>query len=220
MKKIISFSLWGDNPKYTIGALKNVDIASEIYPDWICRFYIGKSTPYNIINELKSKKQVEVIEMEEYGEWNSMFWRFLPIGDDDVSVMLSRDCDSRLSMREKYCVDEFLNSDKQFHTMIDHPFHNGIMGGMWGAKKGVLNNIKKLIEKWPKTNKWQTDQSFLNNIISPIVSENILIHDSIHKRNFPTKRENYHFVGEIYDGDDNRQDHWGVFTSPEYKHLD
>jgi hypothetical protein len=38
-------------------------------------------------------------------------------------------------MREKYCVDEFINSDKKFHRMLDHPWHNGIMGGMWGAKR-------------------------------------------------------------------------------------
>ena len=52
MKKIISFSLWGDNPKYTIGAIKNAEIAKEIYPDWICRFYLGKSTPIEIVKDL------------------------------------------------------------------------------------------------------------------------------------------------------------------------
>jgi hypothetical protein len=54
MKKIISFSLWGDNPKYTVGAIKNAELALSIYPDWICRYYIGKSTPQEIIDELKS----------------------------------------------------------------------------------------------------------------------------------------------------------------------
>ena len=38
MKKIIAFSLWGDQPKYTVGAIKNADLAKEIYPDWTCRF--------------------------------------------------------------------------------------------------------------------------------------------------------------------------------------
>lgn len=220
MKKIISFSLWGDNPKYTIGAIKNANIALTIYPDWICRFYIGKSTPIDIIEELKTKKNVEVIEMEHQGEWNSMFWRFLPISEDDVELMISRDCDSRLSMREKYCVDEFINSDKKFHRMLDHPWHNGIMGGMWGAKKGILSNMKNLIDGWSKTNEWQTDQSFLNTIIAPIVLETTLTHDSINLQNFPTKRENYNFVGEVYGADEIRYEHWCVFTFPEFKHLD
>ncbi len=34
MNKVISFSLWGDNPKYTIGAIKNAELSKTIYPDW------------------------------------------------------------------------------------------------------------------------------------------------------------------------------------------
>ncbi len=220
MKKIISFSLWGTNPKYTHGALKNADLAEEIYPNWICRFYVGTSTPSDIITQLESKKNVEIVRMEEEGEWNSMFWRFFPIGDDDTEIMLSRDCDSRLSLREKICVEEFINSDKHFHRMIDHPWHGGIMGGMWGAKKGILKNIKDLISSWPMTNKWQTDQSFLNAIVYPLVAHDLITHDSISMRNFPVKREDYKFVGESYDWNDVRHESWCVFTFPQYEHLD
>jgi hypothetical protein len=212
-KKIISFSLWGTNPKYTYGALRNAELAPEIYPGWICRYYIGKSTPQEIIDELKSKSHVEVVLMDEDGDWNGMFWRFYPISDIDVEIMLSRDCDSRLSYREKCCVDEFVSSNKMFHSMIDHPFHNGIMGGMWGVKTGILKDMKKLIDDWDKTNTWQTDQSFLNTIIKPIVQDNMLIHDSINLKNFPTKRENFHFVGEIFDSNDVRGDHYGVLIN-------
>ena len=210
MKKIISFSLWGINPKYTIGAIKNANLALEIYPDWICRYYVGKSVPEQIVEELVQKSNVEVIHMDEQGSWNSMFWRFYPISDNNIEVMLSRDCDSRLSIREKLCVDKFMESDKLFHSMIDHPFHHGIMGGMWGAKNGILKEMKTLISNWSKTDSWQTDQSFLNSIIYPIISNKILLHDSINLKNFPSKRENYHFVGEIFDENDTRADHYGV----------
>ena len=30
MKKIISFSLWGDNPKYTIGAIENAKLSKSL----------------------------------------------------------------------------------------------------------------------------------------------------------------------------------------------
>jgi protein O-GlcNAc transferase len=216
MKKIISFSLWGDNPKYTVGAIKNADLALDIYPDWICRFYIGKSTPISIVNELKMKSNTEIIKMNEDGDWNSMFWRFLPISEDDTDIMISRDCDSRLSNREKQCVYEFIESDKMFHTMIDHPFHGGIMGGMWGCKKGILKEMKEYINNWNKTNNWQTDQSFLNTIIAPIVSDTILVHDSINLKNFTTQRENYHYVGEPFESNEDRSEHWSVFTFPEF----
>ena len=32
--KIISFSLYGDNPKYTEGAIRNAEIANEYWPGW------------------------------------------------------------------------------------------------------------------------------------------------------------------------------------------
>jgi len=218
MKKIITFSLWGDNPKYTHGAIRNADLAMDIYPGWICRYYTGKSVPQHIIDELRLRTNTEIIEMDEDGDWNSMFWRFYAI-DDDIDVMLSRDADSRLTIRERLCVDEFLLSDRQFHSMIDHPFHNGIMGGMWGAKKGAISNIKLMIDKWEKTNSWQTDQSFLNTIIAPIVASSYLLHDSINLNNIPHRRENYEYVGEPYGGYDERLEHWIVFTFPQYAHL-
>lgn len=31
MKKIISFSLWGNNPTYNIGAIRNAEIAKDVY---------------------------------------------------------------------------------------------------------------------------------------------------------------------------------------------
>ena len=42
MKKIIAFSLWGDNPKYCIGAIKNAQLRIQYYSDWVCKFYIQK----------------------------------------------------------------------------------------------------------------------------------------------------------------------------------
>jgi hypothetical protein len=106
LKKIISFSLWGTNQKYTYGAIKNADLALTVYPDWICRYYIGNSVPNEVLQELGNRKNVEIVQMNEEGSWNSMFWRFIPICEDDTEIMISRDCDSRLSMREKLCVDD------------------------------------------------------------------------------------------------------------------
>jgi hypothetical protein len=142
MKKLISFCLWGDNPVYNIGAIRNAEIAKEIYPDWVCRYYIGKSTPANTIEKLKTFDNVEIVEMVEEGDWTGMFWRFYPASEEGVDVVIVRDCDSRLNLREKEAVLEWLNSDKGFHIMRDHPAHGTeILGGMWGSKKGVIENI-------------------------------------------------------------------------------
>ena len=203
MKKIISFSLWGDNPKYTIGAIKNAELIDTIYPGWIGRFYCGKSVPIDIIEILKTYTNVEVIEMEENGDWSGMFWRFYACEDSDV--MISRDTDSRLNLREKNAVDELLNSDKDFHIMRDHPYHNAlILGGMWGVRNGILKNIVDLIKNYNKGDFWQVDQNFLREQIYPIVVNTSFVHDSYHNinpwsKNFSIERIDQEFVGDVFD---------------------
>ena len=214
MKKIISFSLWGDSPVYNIGAIRNAELAKEIYPEWICRYYYGTSTLDSTIEKLKTFNNVELINMDVAGDWTGMFWRFYPASDNDVDVVIVRDCDSRLNMREKYAVEEWLNSDKGFHIMRDHPAHGTeILGGMWGSKKGTVGDIKKMINDYVKGNFWQVDQNFLKDMIYPIVKNNSFVHDEFFERNpFPNKRPSNLFVGQAFNKDDE-------FLHPEHINL-
>ena len=206
MKKIISFCLWGDNPRYTVGALKNADLAKKIYPDWICRYYAGKSTPIETITSLYEKDNTEIFIMNESGDWSGMFWRFLPASDSDVEVMMSRDTDSRLSDREKAAVDEWLASDKGFHIMRDHPAHGTqILGGMWGAKSGSIPEMKSLISEYSKGNFWQVDQNFLREHVWKVVKNSYISHDEyFEKKPFPSSRKPGFFVGQAFDQYDNK----------------
>ena len=52
MKKVISFSIWGNGYRYLGGALQNVELAKHFYPEWVSRFYIGKSTSEDFISKL------------------------------------------------------------------------------------------------------------------------------------------------------------------------
>jgi protein O-GlcNAc transferase len=198
--KVISYSLWGDNPIYIIGAIRNAELAREIYPGWECWFYVGTSVPVYIISRLSMMNNVKVITMSDYGDWTSMFWRFYPASNLEVDVMVSRDTDSRLSYRESEAVASWLKGDKLFHIMRDHPYHNTkILGGMWGVKKGKLNDIKNLIEKYVKGNFWQVDQNFLRDNIYPRIKDDCLVHDPFFdKLSFPTKRNGLDFVGRAF----------------------
>lgn len=205
MKKLISFSLWGDNPIYNVGSIRNAELAKEIYPDWVCRYYIGKSTPKNTLEKLKTFDNVEIVEMNEEGDWTGMFWRFYPASEEGVDVVIVRDCDSRLNLREKEAVLEWLNSDKGFHIMRDHPAHGTeILGGMWGSKKGIIKNMKEMIDEYIKGNFWQVDQNFLREKIYPIVKNNSLVHDEYFEiKPFPSPRVEKKFVGQAFDDKDN-----------------
>lgn len=216
MKRIISFSLWGNHPKYNIGAIENARLANKIYPDWVSRFYLGQSVPSMTIKELKDIPNTELLFMDQAGDWSGMFWRFLPAFDSNIDVMISRDTDSRLSFREKSAVDQWLESDRDFHIMRDHPFHNtAILGGMWGVRKDLLNKLNISLDVPINNNFWQVDQNFLRSSVYPIVYPYAFIHDSYDLMNesathkFPTPRNNYEFVGEIYDEHNHRHpDHY------------
>ena len=209
MKKIIAFSLWGDNPKYCIGAIKNAELLEKIYPDWIGRFYCGQSVPNDIINKLREIQRCEVVIMNEPGDWRGTFWRFYPAGEIDVDVMISRDCDSRLNLREKTAVDQWLKSNKSFHIMRDHPFHDiEILAGMWGVRGNMLYDMKELINDYPKGNFWQVEQKFLKEFIYNRIFEDCFVHDEFFSYNtnayrFPTMRQYQQFVGEPFDENDN-----------------
>lgn len=198
--KVICYSLWGKDPKYTIGAIRNAELIKKVYPGWVARFYCGTSVPPDIIRQLKELES-EVIMMNEPGDWSGMFWRFSAIADPEVEIMLSRDTDSRLTLREKYAVDDWLNSGKLFHIMRDHPWHSTeILGGMWGARKPILQDINHLIAAYNKGDFWQVDQNFLKEIIAPRIAYSFHVHDEFFvKAPFPTKRVGLEFVGQVFD---------------------
>ena len=202
MNKIIAFSLWGDDPKYTVGAIRNAEIAKDLFPDWHCHFYIGEDVPEDIRKSLLDLDAL-IIEMGGSG-WNGMFWRFFAADGDNV--MISRDTDSRLGLREKAAIEAWLKSDKDFHIMRDHPYHaTEILGGMWGARNGILKGIVKLIEDYDTGDfdqKYQVDQNFLREIIYPIVRDNSIVHDEFfEKKPFPDdapSRTPTYFIGQVY----------------------
>jgi len=203
MKKVISYSLWGTNSKYTVGAIWNAETAKEFYPDWVCRFHVGRDVPHLIKEKLSSYENVEIIERTDPCDWTGMFWRFEDASDPNIDVMISRDTDSRLDMREKFAVNEWITSDKGFHIMRDHPYHaTEILGGMWGAKKGVIPNMKEMIQEYVKGDFWQVDQNFLKEKIYPSIKNNACVHDEyFEKKPFPVPRDRGFFVGQAFNAD-------------------
>jgi len=211
-KKVISFSVWGSDTKYTAGAMENVKLQKVIYPDWICRFYCGNNVPSPMVEGLKMMP-CEVVEIDRDGDKDGLFWRFYPVWDPEVDVFVSRDCDSRLSKREADAVAAWLSSDKVVHVMRDSPSHaTSIMGGMWGGKKGFMPEFKQELDAYVaamqptaegdhRTKYFNADQHFLEQKVWPVVRMKTLAHDEFHhytgmEQPFPSARDGSHFVGE------------------------
>jgi protein O-GlcNAc transferase len=223
--KVFSFSIYGNNPIYTIGGVKNAKLVKELFPDWNSIFYIADDVKSDIIEDIKSYGGiVELMPVNE--SFTGMFWRFMAITRLDVDVMIVRDCDSRLSERDVASIDEFLISDKLYHIVRDHPIghHYPINGGMWGCKqnpfiKRINHHINDFLninyrhlyntDEAKKDSIRNADQMFLMQRIYPIAVNNCLVHDEYFKYesfakpiNHDRKLNNYAFIGESIDEND------------------
>ncbi|RXG54129.1 hypothetical protein Avbf_11655 [Armadillidium vulgare] len=140
-------------------------------------------------------------------------WRFAPLGDDQVDVLLSRDLDSEILKREYDAVSEWLNStNKSLHIMRDHPFHCvPMLGGMWGIRtKKPLDRRRlwilrqQMFQKGFNDTETRNDQSILMEILWPEFKTDFIAHDSYccdeidGSSPFPTRREDGKYVGAAF----------------------
>lgn len=177
-KNLITFSLFGNNPLYCVGAVENARLAKQIYPDWIARFYVADDVSEEYISQLKDYG-AEVIICHRNSSYDGLNWRFRPFIDDYVHFWISRDCDSRLSWRERRAVDEWIQSDKSFHLMRDSHNHlYEIMAGMFGVNNKLFHQrYGKINLDNPNANRREDDQTILTNVIWPLIKLDHLCHD-------------------------------------------
>jgi len=206
-KRVISYGLYGTNPKYTHGAIRNAELVETYFPGWVIRFYVGSDVPVEIISKLSSLG-AEIFPIENIkGNIAGMFWRFLVADDPTVDRFIVRDSDSRLNARERFAVEEWINSGKGIHTIRDHVNHRRpLNGGLWGGTKGAINDMTEMVKSWSNKNNYGADLQFLNQIVWEKVKNNQIGHDAYscndfpNSKPFPTKRyNNYQHVGQVFD---------------------
>jgi GR25 family glycosyltransferase involved in LPS biosynthesis len=208
--KVISFCLWGNEKKYTIGLIQNIKLVSKFYPDWKCWIYVHVQTVNeNYINILKSFDNVRIFLKSDpvVRSKRFMLWRLEPILNFSVERFISRDTDTRISPREVLAVIDWIDSNKTLHIMRDHPQHYPkILGGMYGVKCSKnLNDFDWIfdIEKYYIENgEEMDDQGYLEKTFYNMFQNDRIIHDEIKKyegdecKNFSLPFEkNGHFVG-------------------------
>ena len=181
-KRVITYSLYGRTPKYVLGAVRNAELISTIFPGWIARYYVDLvSVPSEIVAALrKLGAELVPIDMTRHGN-QSMFWRFWAAADPTVERFISRDVDSRLMERDAVAVAQWVRSDAPFHVVRDHPSHSlyPMSGGLWGARRGALPQVMDLINRFPTDSKYLTDMLFLNRDVWPIaMRDGVLQHDA------------------------------------------
>jgi len=207
--KVVSFSLFGSDPLYTVGAIRNSELMPIIYPEWSMWVYHDNTVPTEVLQTLQNNK-VKLIQLNGQGFYRAM-WRFYPCGDKNIEYFISRDTDSRISLRDRESVYEWMESGKNFHIIRDHPVgHSWVVNaGMWGAKGGVIN-MEKIIDGFTNNphDKF-VDQIFLRDIIYPLTKDSRFVHDEYfcyegdcHKIKRDRKLDNFAFIGESIGVDD------------------
>ena len=108
-------SVWGDNPRYIVGAKRQAELSKEFYPEWKVRIYTDN------ISNFTPDDSIEIIDRKGYK--NGVFWRFEPLFESEDNIVIVRDTDGRITVREQMAVNEWLDSNKKFHTFRDHEAH-------------------------------------------------------------------------------------------------
>jgi len=206
---VVSFCVWGDSMLYYYGLWENAMLMPEIFPGWKMLVYYTKSN--NIIEELEKLDYVKTIHKDFPDQGQNAMLRFLPSFSQEYNVCLSRDADSRLLQRDAVAVYHWLNSNKNFHIMRDHPKNRSlIMAGMWGVRNNILCKKKFLKRFWKafrnlKCNKWSNDQLYLSKNIYPKIKDTAMVHSTFWKNepfatDFPKKcpKRKKGFIGQTY----------------------
>ena len=203
MNKVLAFSLWGDNPKYCVGAIRNAQLAKQYFPEWICHFYYDNTVPRIYIKALEDFDNVKLIETDSsvFGA----FWRFSAMVPN--TIVLSRDTDSRLSLRERRIVDDWSLSDSKLCTIRDHDNHYEfpILAGMWGIKDGLDAQSITDMKNYSNIHTYLADQIYLRDSVWPRYQNNSKVYGIKETAWMQNSYDSIgrDFIGQTYDENNN-----------------
>ena len=201
--KIISYTIFGEEQWYRNGLIKNIEIAKNLFSDWTVRVYISNKVEKEFIRKVSKYSNVELVIKNENYPFEGLLWRMLPMQENHEAVIV-RDVDTRLFLRDKNLVDDWIASDFKYHICRDNPGSNNvILAGLWGGKKSKLN-LEKDFYSWRedyiknKNSLYLWDQDFLRKYVYPVIRKNLVVYTEHVKmeceynvRKIPGERGNY-----------------------------
>jgi len=185
--KVISFCLYGNQDIYLKGIIEAVISYKLIFINWDIFIYVPTNFEFNNILNILTNLQCKIFFIDYLGQNISnniepMFWRFLPLENYNIDFFISRDADSRASLREYKMIKEWMDSNKLVHSILDQRCHHNLMGGMCGFNLKLFKKDVKISEiiKQNLSNNIiyrGKDQTFISNFFKDdILNKNILIH--------------------------------------------
>lgn len=233
MAYVFSFCIYGTNPKYLYGLLKNLEQIRAHYPEFQTWIAVGNDVPEEYIAKYKAFPNVTLTHYPFTGG-RLMTYRFFPIDDPTITCMIVRDADSRFGDRDHECIRRFLSSDYCVFTIRDHYYHRcPIMGGQWGIKRTpecsdfqlqtAYTQIKDSLTQGCGEDAYDTDQYFTRHYIYPKYGAKMIAFCSVNYEfsgletnvDITTPRkDDADFCGNVYEfrhGDDGELEEYTVF---------
>ena len=178
--KILAFSLYGDDPIYTIGAIKNSILHKNIFSDWEMRVYHNNTVPENVLEQLKNNG-VNLIfpytTLFRSNEWVESDKDFHIIREHPVG-----------------------------HNWV---INAGMWGCKGGVINNIRNIMNDFLSRFDSRNNKYSDQIFLKEVVYPMTPNKVIVHDEFFNYEgigTPIKRDrkldDFAFIGESIDEND------------------
>jgi hypothetical protein len=196
--KIFSMSVFGNHPQYVEGAKKQTALAEQYFPGWQVRIYTDNPANFT---DIDTRAQIISVTDGSYG----VFWRFAPLFESPDNIVVIRDSDSRITVREQLAVNEWVSSDCDFHVIKDHEahYHWAVNAGMFACKGQLTAEMhQSMLSYQHGAHTYTIDQIWLQNYVWPERQKTAMIHsmtDSGWFRDTRTMLVNpYDFIGNGY----------------------
>lgn len=197
MKKIVSTSVYGNSPRYITGAIRQFELTKKFYPEWEYRIYTDDKIKFSSI-----ANEANIIEMDK---GHGVFWRFLPMFEDENNIVIVRDSDGRITLREQMAVYEWVNSNNKFHIFRDHEAHYEfpIIACAFGNKGKLPDSLLDVMNNYMfNTNYYTNDQVYLRDYVFPYIQNDVMIHsmrEGWFKETRAKLKNKYSFCGNGFD---------------------
>lgn len=170
-ENIISYAIFGTNPKYFKNIINNIHIAKIRLPQWQIRVYIHNKVPETFIEKLYQNGAEIYIVNDPIcipGSGAGTFWRFLPLVENvNVAIL---DADEKIDENKIHNIKTFFEKDKNMiRGMSTSPFpQSHLMAGKLYKKKGFkIPWDENFIMNYPIRSKWGSDEVFLTHEVYP-----------------------------------------------------
>jgi len=196
--KIFSMSVYGSNPRYIQGALKQTELCEKFFPGWQIRIYTD-----NAQNLANIAHRADIIEVTD--GTSGVFWRFRPLFESPQNIVVVRDSDSRITQREQMAVNEWIQSSQDFHVIKDHQAHYEwpVNAGMFACKGKLSDDLFNSMVHAQNNHYYTSDQVWLRDHVWPQKQSTALVHSMNAPGWFSQSRSQlinpYSFIGNGYD---------------------